>query len=284
MCSFLIKRIPSFEPIEIVIPKYIRKVKMSESQRPIYYEFDGKTIKAKSKKLLQIYIEDKKEVTRNYGNVLPRHLKADFCVVFYYKGKVYRSYSEYAIEYTSKRRRNRSKGLSEDRFREEAKRLLYDNANKELVVANIRHVGTPRMQIIRGQDFYSGNLREFARVTVIKAIKDSYIPHLPKTLPIVYPIRMTMEIHNTIKNEFDNTKEGAGRRWDIDNHAYPYAKSFVDCLTEQGLIVDDDRLHITQPPAAIFCPIEDYNDRKLVFRIFHDDRKIIQTNKHYATH
>ena len=62
-------------PIVLVIPKYLKEAKLSDSQRPIYWQWDGVVIKAKNKSLLQKYIKDNDAVILNNGKARPEHLK-----------------------------------------------------------------------------------------------------------------------------------------------------------------------------------------------------------------
>lgn len=239
-------------PIVITIPNYIKEAKLSEKQRPVYWEYDGTDIKAKSKKLLQRYIGDREGVIMNNGKVLPRHLDARYTIVEVIKAKKARYY-------------------------------LADTETDELVIANITQAGKPRIIKIKGQDIYSGNVREFTRGVIMEQIKESFKPYIKNTPKITeYPIEIICEIHTPVKNINDRAKQGVGGRWDVDNHAYPYLKAFPDLLTEEGIIEDDDRLHITIPAHAIYNPCDKEEDRKLVFIIKKDDRDIIKNNKHYG--
>lgn len=150
----------------------------------------------------------------------------------------------------------------------------------EPIVANTKKVGKPRTYIIRGQDIFNGVLNEHTRNLVMNTIKQEYLLYV-KDIPRIdeFPCKIECEIHDTIKNPFDKTKNGTGVRWDVDNLAYPYLKAFPDLLTSLGKLKDDDRLFMPRSPSAVFIPIEKYEDRKLVFIISKEtDERILNHN------
>ncbi len=197
----------------------------------------------------------------------------------------------------------------------DSKGILINIDTKEKVVKNSKSAGTPRYKIINGQDLHTLTLADYERSKIIKAIKEQMIPEVNKLQPITkFPIRILCELHDTYFDQIHLLTSGRVREeinWDIDNRGLFYCKTFPDVLCgspyvdnlreENGLTVirndkevkvikyqntriipDDNRRYITQAPTALFCPIENAEDRKLVFKIYHDDREIIHSNINYG--
>lgn len=138
------------------------------------------------------------------------------------------------------------------------------------VIANPRAVGTPRFKRINGQEIYSG-MPHHMRSKIVKSIKDSFKDILKKHGPInQFPIQLEMKLYDSIGNA----------NWDLDN-LWIYNKCFQDSLTDAGIIPDDHIGYITKAAAPEFVPIENPDDRKFVFTLFHDDREIIQNHHFY---
>ncbi len=260
------------EILRVEIPQYIRKVQLSAKQRPVYFEWNGLCIKGKRAKLHRRWLQDK---TSTVVDIKIEDLKDKFFIGTFSSGKLIHVTRDSSVLPTPS-----------DLLRTKNKfRLIVQDDEKEYtpMLCNPNVVDTPRMKIIKGQDFYNGTVKEHQRATIMNAIKDCFRPYL-ENIPVIedYPVKMVCEIHDTIRNAYDlHQQEGVGRHWDVDNYAYPYLKAFPDLLKELGKIRDDDRLHLTQPPAPIFCPIEKHKDRKLVFIISKDDREIITNNQIY---
>lgn len=291
----------------IEIPQYIRQVKFSEAQRPVYWEWNGQTIKAKSKKLLQKFINPAcaDNIVMREGDVIIDDLRPEYAL------GVYRADVLISIRYPDGRIDELRHSITWNKAMREAtpKHILIDATLKEKVIANTTKVGTPRIEIIRGQDFYNNRIQEHARGTVIQAIKRSFVDYCKDIEPVTsYPVRVKCYLYDTVKNVFDgNLQDVAGGRWDVGNRVYPYAKAFLDLLSTGRIgdevvmepkLFDDDRLHVTEDPqGGVFCPIENEANRKLVFVIAKDDVEfknviadieaerllLIQNCKHYGT-
>ena len=295
--------------VKITIDNYIRKVQLSKAQRSKYYEWDGVTIKCGSKKLLQKYINPifKDEIIRNDGNVNFTHLKPEYCIVGFKGDKVYSvilidGYEVILIEaFTEKQKQKETKYiLCNVHYNDEVDLKKYTYTK---VIANETQAGTPKEHIINGQAFYNQTLSPFARIKVMETIKEMYynkfdtidtfkLASLRETIKNSYPIMIEMEVVDTIKSQYDNTKKGDGKRWDVGNRAEPYMKGFLDFLTngyswidEKGkeelllepLLEDDDRLHIASGNNSYFTPIKEGETPKLVFHFYQDVRPIWKT-------
>lgn len=272
---------------EFIIPEYLREIQVSEKQRPKYYTWDFNTIKSNNKKLLQKYInpEFKKEIILNEGNVTPKMLKYPYFIVAV-TAKSNKVVGIYGTKQSSSNNKfehiNKiiwlSTNLTDKQKKEAIDYTLIDIETKTRVIANSTQSGKPKKVIIKGQDIYSGNLNEFTRAKIVNELKADYKSKLEfdsegnANLDLLfavsdYPVVIEMELIDTVKDYYDNTKEGEGRGWDVDNRALLYRKTFIDFLVENNVLVDDDRLHV-RGGGSIFTPCERFEDRKLIFRIY----------------
>lgn len=270
--------------ISIEIPQFIRRVKISEKQRAKFFVWNGTHIAGKGQEVPLKFIKDEKResLMNNNGKAVIEHLKDNFSIAIVKDKKVVSTTRNTASL------PNKFEMLTEP----ECKGYKYilvksvDDLNfkrVEFVKCNENKIGKPKYEIINGQNFYNGVLNEHVRGTIIHAIKQNFKPYVEAIKSIDFlPVRIEMRIYDTIKSPFDSTKNSTGRRWDVDNFSYPYCKAFPDLLKELGKIPDDCRLNITQPPSPIFYPIEDHNDRKLVFIITEDIRPIIKNHPIYS--
>lgn len=162
------------------------------------------------------------------------------------------------------------------------RKFLIDLSTGERVIANPKAAGTPRVMTINGQQIYNGAVGKHTRNKLMMDIKAFFKEYVETLDPITdYPIKLTCELHDTIH------AEGGTSLWDLDNRAMPYIKAFQDCLTgDRGkckkIILDDNILFVTQPPIPKFIPVENTEDRKLVFIIEKETDKRITENKIYT--
>lgn len=242
---------------------------MSEHQKAKHFEWDGKTIKAKGVKIYKKFWKDTKFdfITTD----IIEDMKEDYVLGLYKNKKVvgYTRDSKEAIKQLV------------------GKWILCQKVGSAIVpiVANSKSVGTPRWYLIKGQDIYSGNLREHMRGFIMDKIKECYKPYV-KNIPVIesYPIKITCKLYDTIKNPYHKVRAEVGQQWDIDNYMFPYNKAFPDLLVALGKIKNDDRLHLPSSIGVEFVPIENHEDRKLVYVISKDERPEIKDNKVYQAY
>lgn len=176
--------------------------------------------------------------------------------------------------------------------------LLVDE-DGELIVKNSKAAGTQKTKRINGQDLHALTLMDYDRSKIIKAIKKQMVPEVAKLEPInIYPLIIECDLYDTFMDMEYIKADGKPKdvNWDIDNRFIFYGKVLPDVLTgcltkdeESGLMIatskviipDDSRKWITQSTSCLFFPIENTEDRKLVFRIYHDKRDIITQSKYY---
>lgn len=170
------------------------------------------------------------------------------------------------------------------------------NAKKELMIKNPDSVGLPKYKLINGQDLHTLRMKDYERSKIIKAIKEQMIPEIEKLDIIeVKPIRILCEIWDTVEDIEINS--GNKLSWDLDNRIAIHNKVFQDVLSGSPMIdkktkkvictskkiIDNDNIrYITQAPSPLFCPIEDSENRKLVYKIYHDKREMVTNNKFYG--
>jgi hypothetical protein len=259
--------------IIIEVPDYIREIKLSNSQRPVYFEWNpiSNEVKSKKKGVLQKYVKDINLFKARGNKMSINNIHANYCVVILHKNEI--------IGEVNKDESFRFY-LTHKTYTQDKLKFCLATKDKQLVIANPNQVGQPNIRPIKGQDIYTSG--EFIRAAVIGEIKRSLIKYL-KDLPVIkeFPLKITLEIHDTIKAWTDNSADEIGRHWDVDNRAYPYCKAFPDVLMDLGKIPDDDRLRITQPPHPVFVPINEGEQRKLIFIIEKDVRECILNHPVY---
>lgn len=262
----------------IEIPQYIREVQLSKAQRPKYLEFEGMNPTVWN--IPFKYLKKSNSVISKRPDWLA--LKEKYIIAAFRKNTYHFSLTS-GHDFLSLG--------NEDKF------FMCEivDLKPTRVIINSKKVGTPRFIRINAQDFYAGFASPHMRGKVINEIKHNMLPYL-RDLPVIdsasYPIRIELEIVDCVKNYTDRATEGAGTRWDLDNRAYPYFKSFLDLLVTGTIgetryfepkLIDDDRLHVTGSGGALFTPVENFEDRMLRFHIYKDLRPIILTNK-YCQH
>jgi hypothetical protein len=139
------------------------------------------------------------------------------------------------------------------------------------VIANPRVVGTPRLKKINGQDFYKGTDSPHIRSKVVNEIK-SFLKPFVKGIESIeeYPVQIKLQLHDVV---------GAGN-WDLDN-LWIYNKCMQDVLVDEGVLAEDNVMYVTAAAAPEFYPVENEEDRKLVFLIYKDERDVIADNPLY---
>lgn len=139
------------------------------------------------------------------------------------------------------------------------------------IIANPRVVGTPRLKKVNGQDFYKGTDSPHIRSKVVNEIKSFLKPFVKGIDPITtYPVQIKLEMHDVI---------GVGN-WDLDN-LWIYNKCMQDVLVDTGVLAEDNVMYVTAAAAPEFYPVDNEDDRKLVFKIYQDERDVIKNNTQY---
>lgn len=142
---------------------------------------------------------------------------------------------------------------------------FYLNSQGERVVSNTKKVGKPGTIPINAQIFYVG--KPFQRMA-IKNFVSAYLTDKVKQMDkIDYPVLIESEVHAPYEHRLP----------DMNNIGYVWDKILTDVMVTEGIIVDDNPLYITKPGSApLYHPIENFEDRKIVFNFYKDTRKEIE--------
>lgn len=270
---------------KIEIPRYIRQIRLSDKQNPIYYEYDinfGRFKVRGNRKIRKSFVRSMDRLLQDGGDLTLYNFNFDkYKVGIFINGKlrgelIYNPGKSNNIEHKYYK--------ITSSLKQRIRYIVCDRENNTKIIANIKSVGKPKIQTIRGQDIYSGGAGfEFIRATIVSKLKEFYEPYI-KFLPEIksFPIYIFYEVIDTVRNDLDNHKDGVGTRWDVGNRVFPYMKSFSDCLEDNGIIPDDERLYVTGD-GSIFTPLPEHtpDKAKLIVYIYQDKRKEIITNQFY---
>lgn len=171
----------------------------------------------------------------------------------------------------------------EKKYRFNSKGFLVD-ADGERIIANSRTAGKAKYEVLSGNKLISGYGSPFMRANLVRGLKDFYRPFVQEYVlthgPITeFPIQVTWDIYTVVE---DNPE------WDASNLSF-YYKYFEDSLFEKTdektnqpqhnnkklvqLIPDDSIKYITWAAAPKIIPIDDWEKRKFVFKLYYDERK-----------
>jgi hypothetical protein len=144
--------------------------------------------------------------------------------------------------------------------------LVDDNNQK--IIKNNKTFGTPKYITMSGNNLIAGYGSHHTRNKIIIELKKFYTPFVKQFLeengPITdFPLRVTWEVHTCLQ----------GVNWDTSNLFF-YYKYFEDTLfQEKSQVIPDDSIkYITFSPGVKFVPIDDWEQRKFIFKFYHDDR------------
>lgn len=245
------------EIAKIVINNYPRRIQTAKKAKPIFYILneDNYIITSEKNKVLPLkYLKKEYKKVAKYAN--PSMLKEEYSIY------AINSKKEVAGNYNFKNR----KIEWFDKKIVNYKLALFDNRLPEIILANPKVAYNARYLVIKGQDFYSGNIHPFTRVKVVNELHFFFEKEIIKQCPIItkYPIIIKCELHDYFEDDFAN-----GQAWDIDNRIFIYNKTFLDSLKNTGKIIDDNRQYIIGSPGCIFIPINPLETPKLIYTIFH---------------
>ena len=272
-----------FDPfITLEIPIYPRKIKVADKRRPKYYKFeaDGGIRSGKKELPDSFYIPNTEVRFTGEFNTKVTRLKPEYTLGIYLGNKIWGHWIRNDIG-TIKEFILTGKSTKEDQLKST---YLIHVDSKERVLANPKVAGTPHYKRVNFQDLYSGNMHEHTRAKMVELLHEYFDPYIEK-LPVIdnYPVTILLEIVDTVKNHYDNSKDAYGRAWDVDNRGIIYGKVLMDALVKNKKLYSDDRLYVTGPPAFIFTPLPDNDHVNRVLRMYisKDTRSIITNNKYY---
>ena len=140
------------------------------------------------------------------------------------------------------------------------------------LVANPATAGQPRLLKINGQQLYSGNMNPMMRSKVVGLIKQFFKP-FAESVPVQeeLPLRIESDLYTPL----------AAKNWDLDNQ-WIYHKCFLDALVAAGKVPDDNVMYITQAPAFRYFPVDNPEERKIIYRLIPEDRPEILEHAAYV--
>jgi hypothetical protein len=142
---------------------------------------------------------------------------------------------------------------------------FYLNKAGERVISNTKKVGKPGTIPINAQVFYVG--KPFQRMAIKNFLTTYLTPFVKKMEKIDYPVYIESEVHAPFEH----------RLMDMNNIGYVWDKILTDIMVTEKILVDDSPLHITRPGSApLYCPVDNFEDRKIVFKFYRDTRKEIE--------
>jgi hypothetical protein len=142
------------------------------------------------------------------------------------------------------------------------------------VIKNPRSAGTPKYEVLSGNKITSGYATPHIRAKIAAALKDFYRPHVRTLKPFSsLPLRVEWEFWTTVDPA----------NFDMSNFWF-YYKYFEDSLVREGIIPDDSIQFVTSPGAPMLVPVDNFEDRKFVFRFYQDDRTAIREHVLWKDH
>lgn len=179
------------------------------------------------------------------------------------------------------------------------------------IISNENVAGKPKFETISANKLHRLTMPDYVRSNIINTLKKQFVPYVEKLDPITtFPIIIELEIQDTFEDELMiGHKKASKQPWDVGNRAMFYNKVFEDVLTgcidnvptgayrerkgkrveetirrptTKVIIPDDHRRYVTGSPGALFTPINNTEDRKLIYRIYHDQRECIKNNPNYV--
>lgn len=224
----------------ITIPKYITKVKTSDSRQKKYYSKESQSYNRTYETEEDLGGEKYDPIREDYDGPPYELPCAKTKLIKVYTGDAYwKKKGSYTYLYNAK---------TDERF-----------------VANKQSAGTPNYQIIGGNHIISSN-NTFSKKYQKDGLKEFYRPFLEDEEPIDksdYPIVISWDVY-TVPNRNAND-------FDLDN-LWVYRKYFLDSLTDHGIIEDDGVTYITDLQGPTLIPVDDWEDRKFVFNFYSENR------------
>lgn len=148
------------------------------------------------------------------------------------------------------------------------------NKAGEKVIRNARTAGKPNMKKISGQAIWSGSINMYARNNMKKFLTGYFSPFITRTLPYKLVTPAGYYFHF----EFIFYVPIVMRNWaiqDLDNHAFPYIKAFMDTLTLLEVIPDDDARYFRgYYPRYVNCQDEEQRRLEIKIHFCRNDERI----------
>ena len=271
--------------IKITIPKYPRQIELSKAQLPKYWEWNGNTIKSRGKKLLKKYL---KIAFKNSKTIKPYMLKEQYKIAAIYKKKVLAHLESSDYKLSIEDLQEKLYDLEVVKNFNEAKKIKFiiirKNSEEEDVaeIANETQAGKPKKMNITFNAIWGGTMQGHTRnkmVDQIRASASSIMKNYPPVMKDMYPLLITVEVHDVIENPYDSSNQ----RWDAD-FTDIYKKVLVDQLTDENVIIDDERLLVRA--ISYFVPLpqgKEHKDRYIDIIITKLNDPRVMKNSHFLS-
>jgi len=175
-------------------------------------------------------------------------------------------------KYWKRHHKNRPKKYENYQNTDKEGYLLDQEGNR--LLKNPDAMGTPKYVSLSGNNFTTG-LHPSVRSGLVHNLKDFYMPYVRLMKPFQkFPLIVEWDFYAPVDRGFD-----------MSNFWF-YYKYLEDCLfmTEyrkrpvQPILPDDDRAYVVKPGAPLLWPVDTLEQRKFVFKFYHDNRPLIQNH------
>lgn len=157
------------------------------------------------------------------------------------------------------------------------KGYLREKENNKKILANPQAAGTPKYEVLSGNNFMSGYGSPHIRAKLVGELKNFYRPFVQEYAKqhgsiTKFPLKVEWDCYTTVEED---------PNWDADNLHF-YYKYFQDALHESEdpngkkliqLIPEDSVKYIISPPGPRIIPVDNWNERKFIFKLYYDNRK-----------
>lgn len=144
---------------------------------------------------------------------------------------------------------------------------IYHTKDDQKVIRNKKSAGKPNMLKISGQSIWNESVSRWTRNNLKKFLTDYFTPFIVRQLPEkIESQRPNIYYHFEFIFYIPVSLRGYSKIQDIDNHAYPYVKGFMDTITLLKLIPDDSAQYFRgYYPRYVECMTEE--ERRLEVKI-----------------
>lgn len=143
----------------------------------------------------------------------------------------------------------------------------------------ITHIAKTNTKYIKinGQKLFTG-MNYHLRALVVRRMHTYISQYIPPVLELdgILPMKVKLYVYTTInhgdvrmykgKLSWKAPKKDYVPKWDIDN-LWIWIKCFQDTLVDMGMIDDDNIKFIPNSGEIEFIPVDDFEDRKLIFEL-----------------
>jgi hypothetical protein len=130
---------------------------------------------------------------------------------------------------------------AEGKYYYDSQGWVVERESNEKVIRNVKSAGKPNMRKINGQAIWDGSVDRYARNNLKLFLTEYFTPtivrHWPET---IFTSRADKYFHIEFIFYMPIKLRGYVKIQDVDNHAFPYTKSFADTLVQLKVIPNDN--------------------------------------------